>query len=282
MRKVLTMSKTPIIALVTDFSLNDPYIGIMKGVILEINPNVIIVDLAHDLPKFNINFAAFVLLTSYKYFPKGTIFVCVIDPGVGTKREAIIIKTKNYIFVGPNNGVMSLAALEDGIIEIRKIENKEYMLKRVSYTFHGRDIFSPAAAWISRGIPIETFGRILDRKDFVSIKISKPVIEDGVFVAEALAIDGFGNIITNIRGGDFLKTEKFGYRYCIIVNGKNYFARFARTYGDAQKNETILLIGSHEYVEIAVNMGSAAERLGINIGDKIKIIRLELCKNPKI
>lgn len=276
------MSKVPIIALVTDFSLNDPYIGIMKGVILEINPNVIIVDLAHDLPNFNINFATFVLLTSYKYFPKGTIFVCVIDPGVGTKREAIIVKTKNYIFVGPNNGVMSLAALEDGIIEIRKIENKEYMLRRVSYTFHGRDIFSPAAAWISRGVPLETFGQILDRKDFISIKISKPVMEDGVFTAEVLAIDGFGNIITNIKGEDFLKTEKFGYRYCIIINEKAFLARFVRTYGDAQKNETILLIGSHEYIEIAVNMGSAAKRLKINIGDKIKIIRLELCKNLKI
>ena len=266
-----------IIALMTDFGYSDGYIGVMKGIILSINPNAIIVDLAHNLPKFNIRYAAFVLYTAYKYFPKNTIFVCVIDPGVGTSREAIIIKTRNYFFIGPNNGLFSLILKEENVEEVRKIENRKYMMPNVSVTFHGRDIFAPAAAYLSLGIPIENFGTSLTPDSLVMLPFNEPEINltKHEYSCEILAIDSFGNVITNIPGDIFSHNEREHSVFLVKTHNERHVARRVKTYGEGRKDELLVLIGSHGFVELAINKGSAKDRIKVKEGDKIVLQALE-------
>lgn len=263
-----------IIALMTDFSPSDPYIGAMRGVILSINPNALVVDLAHDLPKFNVRYAAFVLYTAYKYFPRGTIFVVVVDPGVGTEREPIVVKTKNYVFVGPNNGVLSLAAEDDGIEEVRIISNREFMLPEISSTFHGRDIFAPTAAHLSLGRSVNEVGPPLPSERFVKVSLGEYRAEDGKYEARIVATDGFGNLITNVPGHILLSRETPGERLLVRVRGKEYEARLVRTYGEVEPGSLVVLVGSHGFVEIAVSMGSAKDFLGVSEGERVVIERV--------
>ncbi|MHA1615818.1 MAG: SAM hydrolase/SAM-dependent halogenase family protein [Candidatus Njordarchaeales archaeon] len=267
----------PIIALLTDFGYSDGYVGAMKGVILSINPEAIIVDLAHNLPKFNIRYAAFVLYSTFDYFPLNTIFVGVIDPGVGTAREPIIMRTKRYFFVGPNNGLFSLVLEKEELIEVRKIENPKYMLPKVSTTFHGRDIFAPAAAYLSKGVPVESFGSLLPSDAFIRIPYKVATIDEQnhTYIGEILAIDSFGNVITNIPGDAFLRNEKYSSKFIIEIRGHKHVTRFVKTYGEGSKGELILLIGSHDFVEIAINQGSAKDRIRANEGNEIIITRIE-------
>jgi len=267
------MCASKIIALLTDFGISDGYIGVMKGVILSINPNVVVVDLAHNIRKFDIRYAAFIFLSTYRYFPKGSIFVGVVDPGVGTQREGIILKTKNYYFVGPNNGLFSLVAKDDGIDVIIELKNKEFFLETVSSTFHGRDIFAPVAAHISLGIPLDKFGPRLSLSKFVMIDIAEPKIEKNNYIGEVIAIDSFGNVITNIPG-DVLINEKVGTVFLLKKDEEEYALRYVRTYGEANHLESIILVGSHNYVELAVSMGSGAERFKLRPGDRIRLEKL--------
>ena len=273
------MYASNIIALLTDFDISDNYIGVMKGVILSINPDARIVDLAHGLRKFDIRYAAFLLLTAYKYFPRGTIFVGVVDPGVGTEREAIILKTRNYYFVGPNNGLFSLVAKKDGLEEIRELRNRKYALQDVSYTFHGRDLFSPAAAYLSLGTPLEEFGPYLPESKFVEISISEPEICGEEYQGEVLAIDSFGNVITNIPGDIFTSREKIGAAFLLRIGNNVYVLKFRRAYGEADEREGLILVGSHNFVEFAVNRGSARDRFCLKVGEKFKLIKIKQNSN---
>ncbi len=260
-----------IIALLTDFSASDPYVGVVKGVILGINPQARIVDLAHNLPKYNIRAAAFYLLITYRYFPKNTVFCCVVDPGVGTKRKPIAIKTDNYYFVGPDNGCLVWAAEKDGIQKIIEITNRSYMLDKVSTTFHGRDIFAPAAAHISRGIDIVSLGKEISKESITRMEFPQPVKKEGSYILEMIVCDGFGNIILNMptSEADF----KYGEKVRILVRNKTYTARVVNTYGEAPEGSLLLLRQtSHGYVEIAVNKGSAKQLLNIRQGEKIVIL----------
>ncbi len=270
------MATRKIIALITDFAISDGYIGVMKGVILSINPSVEIVDLAHEINKHDILSGAFILSSALKYFPKGTIFVGVIDPGVGTERKGIAIKTKNYYFVGPNNGLFSLATMIDPIEEIVELKNSEYFLPSISYTFHGRDIFAPVAAWISKGVKLRKLGPKLPLSEYVTLDIGEPRIEKDSYTCTVIGIDGFGNIITNLSGEIFERREGYGRIFLVYRQGREerFLATYVRTYGEAEEGENIILIGSHGNIEIAVNKGSAAERLGIKVRDKIIIKRL--------
>lgn len=254
------------ITLTTDFGLKDPYVAEMKGVILTINPKASIVDISHGVDKFDIRMGAFMLASAVRFFPTGTTHLAVVDPGVGTKRHAILIQTKQGFFVGPDNGVLILAAQNQRIEYIFELTNPKFMLSTVSSTFQGRDVFAPAAAYIDSGVKPSEFGS--EKSDAVTPDFTVVKQEDGVFVGEVLHVDSFGNIITNISLNKIaqVKTVRAQLQH-ITLN-----LPFVKTYAQAKSNEPIALIGSHGFLEIALNQDSAARKLHAQLGDKIEIL----------
>ncbi|MEX0568693.1 MAG: S-adenosyl-l-methionine hydroxide adenosyltransferase family protein [Candidatus Njordarchaeota archaeon] len=264
-----------IICLLTDFGYSDPFVGIMRGVILGINPKAKILDLAHGIPKFDVRHAAFILRIAYKYFPEGTVFCVVVDPGVGTERRSIVIKTRNYFFVGPDNGCLMWAAEDNGIIDIVEIANKRYMLKEISTTFHGRDIFAPIAAHISKGLDLGDIGPKLSVEALAKIKLREPIISEDMYVAEVITADGFGNIFLHMKSE--LLEEQIGEKLIIQFGDKKVEAEIAQTYGDVPEGKFLILKeSSHGFLEIAMNRGSATRILGVSPGETIKILRGKL------
>ena len=265
--------RPPIITLLTDFGLKDPYVAEMKGTILSICPEAEIVDITHQIEKFNVNMGAYVLASSAPHFPEGTIHVAVVDPGVGTKRRAIILKSVRSIYVGPDNGLLVLSAMREGIREARLIENQRYLAKRISSTFHGRDIFSRVAAYIATGVPIEDFGPEI--RDFVKPSFLLPRYEGGTLIGEVLHIDDFGNVITNITLKDL---EGHGFSKGTVVSlhigSKKFNLKFCSTYGEVPKGESLVLIGSDGFLEVSLNQGHAARKFDLKVGDEISISKL--------
>jgi S-adenosylmethionine hydrolase len=255
-----------IITLTTDFGLKDPYVAEMKAAIVGICQDAVIVDVTHEVEKFNIRMGAYMLACAVPYFPKGTIHVAVVDPEVGTPRLSLIILTSRGIFVGPDNGVLILAALKQGITGAREITNPKLILPIVSDTFHGRDIFAPAAANLANGVPPASFGPEIGqaiRPDFAKITFDK-----GALTGEVLHVDGFGNIITNV---DEKRLKRLHAKDLINVSLRSCKTKvkLSKTYAEAKPNEPLILLGSQGYVEIAVNQGSAAKRFKAKSGDKI-------------
>lgn len=257
----------PIITLTTDFGGRDPYVACMKGVILSICSEATIIDITHDVPKFDIEEAAYILYRAYSFFPPRTIHVCVVDPGVGTERKPIAIKTRRYVFVGPDNGVLAVAAEDDGIEDIRIIESRDVMLGEVSYTFHGRDIFAPAAAWIALGYPLEMIGRSVDRIEIT--RFHKPEISGGRVMGRIIYVDSYGNLVTNIRWDMIRSRVAFGDRIRLHYRSGEVSIPLSKAYGDVPLGELLLIPGSGGFMEISVNMGNASERLGLKKGDQI-------------
>ena len=259
-----------IITLLTDFGAKDTYVGVMKGVILGISPTARIVDLTHDVPKFNVRYAAFLLRSSTPYFLRGTIHVVVVDPGVGSPRKPVIVETKRSFLVGPDNGVLSPAARLEEVNRVVEIENEKYTLPQRSKTFHGRDVFAPAAAHLVRGVPLDEFGHFLHR--IVELRSPEPRMRDDEIVCEVLHIDGFGNIITNI---DPVFLSKTGMKPGSIIRVKSGLRAFrmqlCRTYSDVEKRKMLALIGSHGLLEVAANQGNAAKGLMTKIGRRLRI-----------
>lgn len=256
------------ITLLSDFGLVDPYVGEMKGVILTLNPKAVIIDLTHEISKFHITMGAFTLASAAPYFPKGTIHLAVVDPGVGTKRRAIIIKTKQGYFVGPDNGLLLLAAENQAIQHIYEITNPKFMLKGTSSTFHGRDVFAPAAAYLAKGVKPEKFGpEILEpvRPEFVLVKH-----KDGSVFGRVLHVDSFGNIITNINK---IEAAQIGIKEAVNlkISNQELKLKVKKTYGDTKPNEPLALIGSHGFLEIAVNRGNAAEKYQAKTGMEVAV-----------
>ncbi|MCD6564031.1 MAG: SAM-dependent chlorinase/fluorinase [Thermoproteales archaeon] len=264
------MEQYPIIAFLTDFGLKNPYVASMKAVVYSICPESKIVDISHSLTKWNIIEASYVLECSFHYFPKNTIFTVVIDPGVGTSRRPLIIRTKNYFFVGPDNGVLIRPATLDKILEIHEIKNKKYMLQNISYTFHGRDIFAPVSAYIACGTKLEEIGPLIN--DPVDTPVKSPLEKDTYVEGIVYFIDDFGNIATNISASYiFEKGYTFGGKFLVEIKGKQYLIPFVKSFGHVQKGKLLLQENSCKKLEIAVNQGSASNILNINPGDKIKI-----------
>ena len=253
------------ITLTSDFGLKDPYVAEMKGVILSINPNATLIDATHEIEKFNVRMGAFVLASVAPYFPEGTVHLAVIDHSVGTKRRAILIQTKRGYFVGPDNGVLVLAAQNQGIELMVELANSQFMLPNVSSTFHGRDVFAPAAAYLDKGVGISEFGpKIQDvvKPEFSSVKQS-----NGSLMGEVLYIDDFGNIITNINQTLIPTAEKA----IVQLPATHIEIKVAKTYAQAKPEDPIALIGSHGFMEIALNQASAAEKFHVKTGDKIAV-----------
>ena len=274
------MSESPrIITLTTDFGTSDTYVGIMKGVILSINPNVQIVDLTHAIPPQDIYEAAFSIYTAHSYFPKGTIHVIVVDPGVGSDRQAIVSRTDSAFFVCPDNGVLSYLLQNIGneggqLMGSVAIQNSAYYLPEVSNTFHGRDIFAPVAAHLSLGVSLEDIGPPV--QTLVQLPIQVPELTDGVLTGQIVKIDRFGNAITNISETAIarLKSASTGgiSTYEIRV-GSVRLHRFNRAYAESGVGKPLAIIGSSGLLEIAINGGNAKEDLGIKWGDPVVIQR---------
>ncbi|MEM0344344.1 MAG: S-adenosyl-l-methionine hydroxide adenosyltransferase family protein [Thermofilaceae archaeon] len=266
------MLKNPVITLLTDFGARDHYVGSMKGVILSIAPHAVIIDITHCVPKFDVRAGAFLLKAAYKYFPPGTIHVAVVDPGVGTQRRSIAIKTNSYIFIGPDNGLLAPAALEDGVQEVRLIENPRLTRGKVSRTFHGRDIFAPVAAYLACGLPFEEVGPLIE--DGLNVpSFAHPEVRAGYLACEVMYIDDFGNVVLNATAND---VERAGLTYgtmCRIeLKGSlEIVAPFLPTYGYVAEGETLLLINSEDHLELAVNKGNAATRYGLATGDRVAV-----------
>lgn len=263
-------SETQVITLTTDFGLADPYVAEMKAVILGINPDAEIVDITHQVEKFNVRNGAFILAAAAPYFPRGTIHVAVVDPGVGTKRKPILIETEKDFFIGPDNGVLALAARSQGIRHVYEIANPKFMLPKVSSTFHGRDIFAPAAAFLSKGVEPSEFGPKIRR--IVMPRFAKVVKRGDALVGEVIHVDSFGNIITNFTAKHL---EALGVENCIRVRliDKLLTLKLCKAYAEVEARKPLAIIGSHDFLEISINMGNAAQTFGVKVGDKITLYR---------
>jgi len=255
------------ITLTSDFGLKDPYVAEIKGVILTIFPKTTIIDITHEIEKFNVQMAAFVLASAVPYFPEKTIHLAVVDPGVGSERRAILIQTKKAFFVGPDNGLLILAAESQGIEHVYELTNPKLMMSYVSNTFHGRDIFAPAAAYLDKGMKPFEYGPEI--KDPVKPEFAQIVRKNNSIIGEVIHIDSFGNIITNISEKDIQSLNKI-----ITVELLQFSLRlnFANNYAQGKIKEPIALVGSHGFVEIALNRGNAAESFLVKVGDKITFI----------
>ncbi|MDH7478097.1 MAG: SAM-dependent chlorinase/fluorinase [Candidatus Bathyarchaeota archaeon] len=266
-KKVMPRS---IITLTTDFGLKDPYVAEMKAVILNINPNAVIVDITHKIEKFNVRMGAYVLASASQYFSKGTVHVAVVDPGVGTKRKPILVETEQAFYVGPDNGVLALAAKNQGIEHIYEIRNRKFMMPKISNTFHGRDIFAPAAAYLSKGIKPAEFGP--ETGEIVIPKFAKVIRRNGAFFGEVLHVDGFGNVITNF-GEKELKALGIRDAVNLEIKGVDLRLKVCKAYAEVEAQKPLAIIGSHNFLEISINQGNAAKTFKIDVGDKVKLYR---------
>ncbi|MGO9020329.1 MAG: S-adenosyl-l-methionine hydroxide adenosyltransferase family protein [Syntrophobacteraceae bacterium] len=254
----------PIITLLTDFGLMDGYVASMKGVILNICPDAKLVDISQLIAPHNVRSGAFVLYACYDYFPHGTIHLAVVDPGVGTERGAVAIRTGSCFLVGPDNGLFSLILRKETGWEARMLENRHYRRSPLSSTFHGRDLFAPAAAHIACGVPFDTLGPACDP---VSPHWGEPSIGKGVVNGEIIHIDRFGNAITNVLSETLEKQaplEKW-----TITAGKSAISSIEQTYGRVGTGEPLALTGSTGFIEIAINQGNAASELELDPGAKV-------------
>jgi len=258
-----------IATLTTDFGLKDPYAAEMKAAILGIYPNAVIIDISHEITKFNIRTGAYVLASAAQYFPNGSIHVAVVDPGVGTRRRPILIQTKQSYFIGPDNGILVLAAEKQNIMHVHELANPRFMLPRVSNTFHGRDVFAPAAAHLLSGVKPEEFGPEIH--EVAKPEFAKVKRKNGVLVGEVLHVDGFGNIITNINEQEVAQIHVKGI-VRVELSGSKLKLNLCKTYGGTKPNEPLGIIGSHGFLEIALNQGNAAEKFKTKQGHKIKLL----------
>ena len=253
-----------IITLTTDFGYKDPFIAEMKGVILSINPNASIVDITHDIEPFNIAEAAFVIGTSYRYFPSRTIHVVVVDPGVGSERRPLIIESSGHMFVGPDNGVFSSILQEARSAECVEILNADYMIREKSPTFQGRDVFSSVAAWLSRGVGLSEVGPRLVAP--ITIRMPGSQMSERGLTGEVLYIDRFGNVITNITDKDL---ALIGNDYLMEIKGHSVSP--VAYYAQAPAGALNCLVNSSGYLEIFSYRDSASRLFEIGKSDLIVV-----------
>lgn len=257
----------PIITLLTDFGTKDPYVASMKGVILNINPQCIVIDISHQVNPQDIQEGAFILANAYPYFPKGTIHLSVVDPGVGGTRKPILLVTQNYFFVGPDNGLFTLIARKEKVKQVVVLTEKKYFLPKISKTFHGRDLFAPVAAHLSLGIKPDAFGYRINSTE--EIGLQKPIIKHGKLSGEILHIDTFGNFVSNI---DEEKLFRFTKRQPFVIRaGRKTIHGLKKGYWEGKKGELIALLGSSGLLEISVREGNAQKMLTVKRGDNIEI-----------
>jgi S-adenosylmethionine hydrolase len=263
-----TCSDMRIVTLLSDFGNRDQYVSEMKGSILSLCPSTTLVDISHEIDKFNIRMGAFVLATASAYFPTDTIHVAVVDPGVGGQRRGLLIESQRALYIGPDNGILLPAALRDGIKEIHSIENQQFMRDPVSSTFHGRDVFAYAAGKIACGAEASEIGpRVSDPITVTLVGAESSPYE---ISCEVLAIDSFGNIATTATEKDLEAAGlRVGKGLLMRTKGRKFHLTVGRTYSDTAEGKPILLVGSYGLLELAINKANAAKRFRLSIGDRI-------------
>jgi S-adenosylmethionine hydrolase len=249
------------ITLTTDFGANDWFVGTIKGVIIGINPTAPIVDITHEITPGDIRAGAFALAAAFKFFPRGTIHLAVVDPGVGSTRKAIAIQTENYLWVGPDNGVLSWALQDETVHEIRQLENTDYFRTPVSQTFHGRDVFAPAAAHLSRGAKLAEFGA--EARRLTKLPWPKPQRGRQGWCGEIVYVDRYGNCVTNLPA----QLAARGTR--VVAREKQIPLRdFYQAVG---AGKAVALVSSSGFLELAINGGSAAKHLKLAVGTPVEL-----------
>ncbi len=262
------MSKNNIVALLTDFGLQDVYVGVMKGAIAKINPQLPVIDLTHNIPPQDLIAARFALLNAYRYFPENTVYVAVVDPGVGSDRRGVAIQFPQGFLVGPDNGIFTGildASPASKAVELSK--SKYWLTPNPSHTFHGRDIFAPVGAYLAQGIALESLGYAISLESLVTLSLPALQVTETSITGCIQYCDRFGNLITNIP------VELIGDRdwKIAITNQK---IPLAKTYSDVARGKPLALVASHGYVEIAINGGSAREKLKLTVGETILLFFL--------
>jgi S-adenosylmethionine hydrolase len=263
------MTTRHIITLLSDFGNQDPYVAAMKGVILSLNPEAVLVDLTHEVPPQDIIAGSFLLSEATPYFPPGTIHLAVVDPGVGTPRRALAFRDQEQFWVGPDNGIFHLVFRDSPPQDLVSLENSEYFRGSVSRTFQGRDIFAPVAAHLSLGTPLHAFGPPVT--DLVALPWPEPSFTPEAVRGEIVYVDGFGNLVTNIKGSELVPW--LGEKSHVVILGSLTVKGLSRTYGDVARGEFLALVGSHGYLEIACAQGNAAKRLGMGKGRSLSVVR---------
>ncbi|MCF2146701.1 S-adenosyl-l-methionine hydroxide adenosyltransferase family protein [Desmonostoc muscorum LEGE 12446] len=267
------IGQQPVVTLLSDFGDRDVYVGVMKGVIAQINSQIMVVDLTHQIPPQDTAAARFCLMNAYPYFPVGTVHVAVVDPGVGSKRRAIAVEFAQGFLVGPDNGIFSGVLSQSPAMSTTGYAYAAVELTNLNYwrtpepskTFHGRDIFAPVAANLASGVPLEQLGQKIDPASLVKLDIGECKQTTTGVVGCIQYIDGFGNLVSNIPGS--------------FVQGKSWYVQVERlnvpgceTYSNVKVGEAIALVGSHGWVEIAVNSGNAHSQLQLNLQDALQIL----------
>lgn len=252
----------PVITLLTDFGSADPYVGVMKGVIAGICPSANVIDVTHEVPPQDVRTAAFFLERSFRYFPPGTIHLAVVDPGVGTSRKPLALRAEGHLFVGPDNGLLSLVAARPRAVTLKRAS---YFRASISRTFHGRDVFAPVAAHLASGARLEDLGPL--QKHIVRLPSTKPVRTRRGFRGEVVSVDRFGNLVTS-----FDLSQWNALRRPLLSAGDFSATKLAPSYGAAARGELTLVLGGYDRIEIAVRDASASKILGLGAGALIELL----------
>jgi S-adenosyl-L-methionine hydrolase (adenosine-forming) len=264
------MAEPRVVTFTTDFGLQDPFVGIMHGVVLNIHPEVQIVDISHAVPSFDVLEGAWTIAQSYRYFPARCVHVVVVDPGVGSERRPILAETDDYIFVAPDNGVLSLVEAREPSFRVRHVTADRYFLQPVSQTFHGRDIFAPVAAWLAKGIAPEDFGP--EVTDYTRLPLHGVERTDrDRLCATVLKVDKFGNLITNLREEDLPGLFSTSPPAIQLLIAGHVITRVCRSYAEGNGEELFAIFGSSGYLEIAARQESAAKKLSVREGEPVVV-----------
>lgn len=266
------MSQPRIVTFTTDFGITDHYVGAMKGVILNVNPAVQVVDISNSVQAYDVLDGAIAISQAYQYFPANTIHLVIVDPGVGTSRRPLLVRTDKHFFLAPDNGVLSFVfEQEKERLQVRHITAEHYFLQPVSQTFHGRDIFAAVAGWLSKGVESSAFGEEIN--DYVRFAAPKPkAMAPNTIKGVVLKVDKFGNLITNIRPDDLpelFREETPPFR---IIIGKAEITKMKTAYAQGTPGETFAIMGSMGFLEIATNRGNAARLVGADKGSDVGVV----------
>jgi S-adenosylmethionine hydrolase len=266
------LARTAIITLTTDFGLNDHFVGAMKGVILEIAPEAQIVDISHAVQAFDILDGALTISQAYSYFPSGTVHMVIVDPGVGTARRPVVMTGERHLFVAPDNGVLSLIYAREERVSVRHVTAEHYFLQPRSNTFHGRDIFSPIAAYLAKGIEPDRFGE--EVTDYVRFNAPRPKpVDEHTLRGVVLKVDRFGNLVTNVTPQD--APQLFAAAppaFKIAIGNKLQATRICTSYAEGTPGEVFGILGSMGFLEVATNRGSAFQLMGAGKGSEVNVV----------
>lgn len=259
-----------IITLTTDFGTNDHFVGTMKGVILDLVPDAQIVDISHAVQPFDVLDGALTISQAYSYFPSGTIHMVVVDPGVGTARRPIILTGDRHLFVAPDNGVLSMVFDREERLSVRHVTAEHYFLQPLSNTFHGRDIFSPVAAYLAKGVDPARFGD--EVTDYVRFAAPRPKpVDENTLRGVVLKTDRFGNLITNVTPQDLPALFQGPPKPFKITVGKGQIVHMCNSYAEGAPGEVFAILGSMGFLELAANRGSAAQILTAGKGNEVNV-----------